>query len=193
MTIVGGLTIGDANAPIPPLPPTSTATWNPADCGPDVYFPYFASNDYLTATSSANSMVRATQGISSGQWYWENTTTNVSFLPIIGVATLAASLLGYPGRYGSAAWGFYGYNGAGYPGIIENTDTTRGYGLPWSSTSDVIGILLDMDAGTMTVYKNGVSMGVAVTGLTGTVYPAMGGASPGAGSNVTTNFGATPP
>jgi hypothetical protein len=36
-------------------------------------------------------MVRASVGISSGQWYWENTTTNVSYLPIIGVATSAAA------------------------------------------------------------------------------------------------------
>ena len=33
--------------------------------------------------------------------------------------------------------------------------------------SDVMGMLLDCDAGTLTVKKNGVRLGVAVTGLTG--------------------------
>ena len=183
-----------APTPAPTLAPSSIPiTWNPADAGNSVVFPNAATNDYLTAAATVNSMVRATQGISSGQLYWENTTTNISILPILGVATITAPLNGYPGKTGTSAWGYYGYNGSGYPGIIENNDTTRSYGLPWGDASTVIGILLDMDAGTMTVYKNSVSMGVAVTGLTGTVYPAMGGASPGGYSNVTTNFSAVVP
>ena len=32
---------------------------------------------------------------------------------------------------------------------------------------DVVGLLLDCDAGTLTVKKNGVRLGVAATGLTG--------------------------
>jgi hypothetical protein len=34
-------------------------------------------------------------------------------------------------------------------------------------TGDVVGLLLDCDAGTLTVKKNGVRLGVAATGLTG--------------------------
>lgn len=196
------ITLTATPTPTPATTPAPTEpfvlSWNPNDAGPGVDFPNYATNDYLTVTSNANNMVRATRGISSGKWYWTNTTTNINILPILGVATLTTPLTGYPGKTGTTAWGYYGYQppppALDLPGsIIENNDTPRVYGLSWRSTSDVIGILLDMDAGTMTVYKNGVSMGVAVTGLTGTVYPAMGGASPGAGSNVTTNFSASLP
>jgi hypothetical protein len=43
-------------------------------------------------------------------------------------------------------------------------------GTTWT-TNDVIGIALDLDAGTLVFYKNGVSQGTAFTGLSGTWYP----------------------
>ena len=38
------------------------------------------------------------------------------------------------------------------------------------TTGDVIGVALDMGAGTIIFYKNNVSQGTAFTGLSGTMY-----------------------
>jgi hypothetical protein len=57
--------------------------------------------------------------------------------------------------------------------------------------NDVVGIALDMDAGTLTFYKNGVSQGQAYSGLTGVYFPYVSDV----GGNITlayANFGQRP-
>jgi hypothetical protein len=66
---------------------------------------------------------------------------------------------------------------------------------PWLSGSyhprfkqgDVVGLLLDCDAGTLTVKKNGRRLGVAATGLTGEFCWAL--AMMGVGTKVRVGFG----
>jgi hypothetical protein len=60
-------------------------------------------------------------------------------------------------------WGFYGISGNLYHAGRAN---------PWTGQKpfgegDVVGLLLDCDAGTLAVKKNGTLLGVAATGLTG--------------------------
>ena len=55
------------------------------------------------------------------------------------------------------------------------------------TTNDVIGIALDMTAGTVEFFLNGSSQGIAYSGLTGTVYAAAGED----GQQITANFGAS--
>jgi hypothetical protein len=51
-------------------------------------------------------------------------------------------------------------------GQKENSNSQQSYGTSYT-TNDVIGIALDMDAGTLTFYKNGSSQGQAYSGLSG--------------------------
>jgi hypothetical protein len=72
------------------------------------------------------------------------------------------------------------YTRAGFWGLFSTTLIANptgllyhsGEGVRWAGqqsfgTGDVVGLLLDCDAGTLTVKKNGQRLGVAATGLTG--------------------------
>jgi len=67
----------------------------------------------------------------------------------------------YMGRLANS----YGYI---HGGDVYNNNSSSAYGATYT-TGNVIGIALDMDAGTLTFYKDGVSQGTAATGLTGSV------------------------
>ncbi len=98
-----------------------------------------------------------TIGVSSGKWYYEFIqTVNASAQPGINTRRDSGA---------SATRLMYYVNGLKYNGA-----TGSSYGATWT-TNDVIGIALDLDSGTLTFYKNGVSQGVAFTGLSGTYYP----------------------
>lgn len=157
------------------------ATWNPNDKHANIVL----SNGNLTAVNSVNNggdiMVRATIGKSSGKWYWEYSFSNYPNPITAGIAKAAATLSNY---VGSDASGYcYYYNGNKY-----NNNQAAAYGGTYGP-GDVIGVALDMDAGTLTFYKNGVSQGMAFSGLSGTFYPAVTDNS--AVNFVTANFGAT--
>jgi hypothetical protein len=140
------------------------------------------------ATTSQWAEVIGTIGVSSGKWYWEifaeNITTN-SYL-LLGVCSEAefgtlTSTNKYVGLTASS-WGYYAQTGQKY-----NNNVAAAYGAAYA-TNDVIGVALDMDAGTLTFYKNNVSQGVAYSGFTGVIYPAFSSMS-GVG---TVNFGQQP-
>jgi len=120
------------------------------------------SNGNLTVTggtSSGNSRY-GTFGVSSGKWYWDYTMTIIGVNgQMAGVTTDITQTTGLTGVKG------YYFNGNKYDGA-----TPSAYGATFT-TGDVIGVALDMDAGTITFYKNGVSQGVAFSGLTGTYFP----------------------
>jgi hypothetical protein len=124
--------------------------------------------------------LRGTIGVSSGKWFWETTinealsSTNTF---MAGIATAEQPLNNYMST--SAGAGYYAFDGNKYP---SNGSYGATYGI-----NDVIGTALDLDAGTLTFYKNGVSQGQSHTGLTGTWFPCS--AFYGTLS-VTMNFGA---
>lgn len=162
---------------------TSSGTaWNPSDKNAGIVL----GNNNLTATHSISgwTSARATESKSSGKWYWEITINAGIGYAMEGVANSSASLDNYIGAdangwsYDPSTSGSGKYHD-GYAGAY-GADGVNG---------DVIGVALDMDAGTMTFYKNGVSLGQAFTGITGSVYPAisLNGTTP----SVTANFGAT--
>jgi SPRY domain/Phage tail-collar fibre protein len=112
-----------------------------------------------------------TIGVSSGKWYWEATLSsfggsysppalnigiaNESYTPTVGVGADANG------------WMYYAMTGQKY-----TNNSGSAYGATYT-TGDVIGIALDMDAGSVTFYKNNASQGVAFTGLGGTIFPAI--------------------
>lgn len=158
------------------------ATWNPADIGSTVAL----SNGNLTMTKTGGTSgyvsARANTGKSAGKWYWEN-TVQVAAPFMVGVGKLAAVLNDFVGR--ADGWGYFSTSGNKF-----NGGSSAAYGATYA-VGDVIGVALDMDAGTLTFYKNGVSQGVAYSGLTGTLYPmsTVNAVLPNAA--ITTNFGAT--
>ena len=159
---------------------TVYATWNPADKNANVTL----SAGNLTATSSSGSFsnVRATVGKATGKWYFEVKADSVASpnWGVIGVGTSSAALGQYLG-VDAFGWGYdsraYKYNAGLFPV----------WGATWA-TNDVIGVAVDMDAKTITMYKNGVSQGVMYANLTDTVYPMVSVTN---SSRLTANFGAT--
>lgn len=170
------------NAPSPP-PPGSFTTWNPADKGSAVTLT--GSDLQWDAPSYFNSCVRSVFSASSGKWFWEVTLTTNGKRVMPGVAYVGASLTSYPGS-DSGSWGYYGFTGQ-----IYHAGSTYSYGTIPPDTGGVIGLALDMDAGTLEYYFNGVAKGIGITGLTGAVYAFIGNGDNNP-SGALTNFGATP-
>jgi hypothetical protein len=122
--------------------------------------------------------------ISSGKWYWESTitavggSTQVGIIPsqsIVGKTT--TSVIDYANNV------LYTQNGNKY----VNT-TSSAYGSTYT-TNDVIGVALDLDAGTITFYKNNTTQGTAATGLSGSYVPVLSGSN---SSIQNINFGQRP-
>ena len=135
--------------------------------------------------SASSSATRGTISVSSGKWYWEvtfNGGTNNAVMIGISDATVPITSSNWQSTDG---WYYYGFNGNTY-----TSPSTYAYGASYT-TNDVIGVALDSDAGTLTFYKNGVSQGVAFTGLTDKLLGPNIGAG-GATQTVSLNFGQRP-
>ncbi len=140
-------------------------------------------NLYLGNNAVNNFACVATLGVSSGKWYWElKPDSNFVGVGVTPLSALPANT--WTGASGSQAKAYYSSNGQKY-----DNGTGTAYGATWTS-ADLIGVALDMDAGTITFYKNGTSQGVAFTGLTGVYYPVIGG--PNTYNSGYINFGQRP-
>jgi hypothetical protein len=102
----------------------------------------------------------------SGKWYWEITvpTFGSGSNPVVGICD-------YTGLSGGLGGWWYRSDGNKY----NQAGTGFAYGATWTAGT-VISVAVDMDAATLTFYKNGVSQGVAwtsiTTGVSGTLlYP----------------------
>lgn len=125
----------------------------------------------LTATAtltSGHAAIRADTGKSSGSFIWEVTVPASANIGV-GVANSSFSLTTDVG-FSANSWGTY------------NT----------YFASTVLGFRLDMSAGTLAIYRDGVFY-TEYSGITGTVYPAFSAAWVGGTTTVavTFNFGAT--
>jgi hypothetical protein len=133
------------------------------------------------ASSSAWRAVRSTMFVSSGKWYWEGTLDGSgSDIGMIGVSNQSASLSAPPD---ANAWGYNGSNGNKFHNGVSSA-----YGATYGN-GNTVGIALDMDAGTITFYKNGSTQGEAFSGLSGSLTPTF---FQYAGNTWTANFGQRP-
>lgn len=125
--------------------------------------------------------------MSSGKWYCE---ISMGAVPaVVGIADATYSFLasGSNSLFDQART--YGYisNGSKRTAAVDTA-----YGASWVA-GDIIGIAYDADAGSLTFYKNGVSQGVAFTGITvPVVFAAYGGSGTGAGTFAYLNAGQRP-
>ncbi len=145
------------------------------------------SNANLTGSLSTDGSVFGSIAVSTGKWYWEITptistgaaTTNNN----IGVSKIEATTA----YAGNTADGFcYRIDGNKY-----SNSTASAYGSSWA-LNDVIGVALDLDSGTVTFYKNGVSQGIAFTGLSGTFAPVVANGNTSTTKTWNANFGQRP-
>lgn len=174
--------VGGMRPAVAATPAVTFATLDPAFTGVNVAL----SAGNLVSTSGGGwqqSSARGTIGVSTGKWYWEATMTSGNY----GAFGIASSTSAITTPWADA--GEYVYYTTGNK-FNNNISSGAAYGAGWGQ-SDVIGIALDMNVGTLAFYKNGVSQGVAYSGLVGTFYPFFGqGSTPTVVERA--NFGATP-
>lgn len=135
---------------------------------------------------------KSTIGVSSAKWYWETTIT--------AKEAAAGSWVGVGVVFDTVNWpsgNFLGANSGGYEYLNDGFKYTAGtqtaYGASYT-VGDVIGVALDMDAGTIVFYKNNTSQGTAFTSIgTGIAYPAFDiYRSTGTIQTLNANFGQRP-
>jgi hypothetical protein len=140
--------------------------------------------NFSTSSGPNYSICRATIGVSSGKWYWEILVNSSATANMVGVANSSATLSQYLGQNANG-WGYYS------DGQKYNNGSGSNYGASFT-TNDIIGVALDMAAGTLVFYKNNSSQGTAFSGLSGTLFPAVSDASSASSANLICNFGQSP-
>jgi len=167
--LTAGGSAGNVGFPIPA--PGSCAIW-PATGG------FVITNNNLTVRCSSGGVnnIKANIGKSSGKWYWEARCDAQAVAFGMGVC-----LASFPGYYiisqYAGSWGSWGY-GVGFPWQANV--------LPAPAIGQIRGYALDMDAGILRFYVNGVLKATLVN-ITGTVYPCFCGSL--YSDTITANFG----
>lgn len=162
------------------LPTTWQSSGNPANV-------LLSGND-LTAASYASHNARSAQGVTAGKWFWELRVDEAGSqnAAAIGLCTSTHPLTTFLG-YDNLSWNYYGNDGKKYFGGTTGAAYAATY-----TTGDMIGMALDLDAGTLRFYKNGVDLGIAFSGIpSGPTYHAAmtGGSGSLPRAQVTANFG----
>ena len=145
-------------------------------------------NLYTPFDSGTYGTVTGTQSITSGKWYWEVTVTAVGSQVNIGICLATWNQTDIP----LEAWRNYQNNGNKNTATLGTNTATSSWGATFTD-GDVIGIAVDMSAGTITFYKNGTSQGAAFSDVTsgmpdsGWIPMAFGAAC-----NLNWNFGQRP-
>lgn len=144
--------------------------------------PATVSNGALdAATGSTGILTRpGSMPMTAGKWYWEVTPTAGTEW-YIGIVHQGYSV---DGQVGASGGGYsYAYNANKW-----SNSTNTAYGATYT-TNDVIGVALDLDAGTLTFYKNGVSQGQAFSGISGDFLAIASDSSSVGSSSLSFNFG----
>jgi len=137
------------------------------------------------ATASSFNTVSGTMFVSSGKWYAEVTILDVSAdysTKRVGVGIIKDTGTEQSSYLGSSTSGYAYYANA----TKYNNATSGSYGASYV-TNDVIGIAMDLDAGTLVFYKNNTSQGTAYSGLSGAF--SFAASHYGSGAKVAINFG----
>ena len=162
-------------------PTNQFATWNANDAeGKDNSGSWSEGNLKVQIAYQGNAEESgATLAFSSGKWYWEeymqSSTDNAGNVGV-GVKSVEGKDVNF--------WRVRG-NG----GESDHNGSQANIGTTWT-TGDIVGIAVDMDAGTWTVSKNGTFIGANIhTNLSGTVTPVMHNSNGSERHTFITNFG----
>ncbi len=153
-------------------------TWNPSDKGADVVL----SNGNLTASVKGVDSVRGTTSRDAALTSEFTISIGARTDPqsvVVGIGTSNAGLTTFPG---GDSFGYGYWRGAAATAQKERAGSTA-YGAQFDA-GDTIRVVLS--AGTLTFYKNGVSQGVAFTGIVGVYFPMVGAASSGSDTALAT-------
>lgn len=167
-----------------PVVSNTYSTWNPADKSSD----FTLSNGNLSFSHLGTwSSMRATIGKMTGKHYFELTTVDSygAFL-IIGVGSSTAALGNFAGSDVNA-WTYYGNNGNKI-----NSGSLTAYGAVCTD-DDILGVAVDLDVMTMTIYINGASQGdIDISSLSGnSLFPIVSAFVADAFVQAVVNFGAS--
>jgi hypothetical protein len=134
------------------------ATWNPSDKAIGVTL---SVANHTAYSAAVNDPVRATVGksIGSGKYVWEIRNGNVT-----GIMNSAPSMV--TGNWPGGDLNSWGYHRSG--AVYRNGSIL--FGGPAFIATDVITVLFDAGAGTLTWWLNGTPIGYTVTGITGGPY-----------------------
>ena len=132
---------------------------------------------------------RSTIAVNSGKWYVEYTVVG-------GISGVGAPMLGITNPANSANSSLVSFSNTflyyGYNGYIYNNGAGAAYGATYGA-NDVIGMALDLNAGTLTFYKNNVSQGVATSSIAGQTFIMLVNDDQGLNSwTVAVNYGQQP-
>ena len=166
-------------------PSNNFATWNAIDGeGKDNLGSFSEGNLKVQIAYQGNAEESgATLSFSSGKWYWEEymqSSTGDASNVGVGVKSIE-------GIYANSGnhWRVRGNGGES----DHNGSQTNVSGFSWT-TGDIIGIAVDMDAGTWTASKNGTFIGANIhTNLSGTVVPTMHNSNGSERHTFIANFG----
>jgi hypothetical protein len=143
----------------------------------------------FTQPNSGHGPTVGTMAMTSGKWYWEvEVTTFNSASSAIHIGIVGDNYPFASGNYiGNTATSYaYRHNAFKY-----NNASASAYGASYTA-GDIIGVALDLDAGTLTFYKNNASQGTAYSSISGTFYPAVSIEQAGSTSTIQINFGQRP-
>jgi hypothetical protein len=155
---------------MPDTPTNNFATFNPLDGNATSY----SEGNLRFIGDTGGSYWKggiSTFGVDSGKWYWEmyaidGEWANVGIMPSADQRGSITSTTNIDYLLNARR---YIKDGTKSIGTGSNR-TTSSYGASWT-TGDIIGVALDMDAGTIVFYKNGSSQGTAFTGISGVQHP----------------------
>ena len=163
-------------------------TWSPSDKGVNVNL----SNNNLTATRIGAAIddlgVRATEGKSSGKWYFE-VFFPIQFYQIIGLASADQSVnFNMSNLTPLESCRLFETHRGLKPNSVS--DWSASYTTGDESNNQTIGVKLDLDVGTLSFFRNGIFLGIAFSDLLTMSLPLY----PFAGilESTIVNFGATP-
>jgi hypothetical protein len=172
--------------------PTSypLATLNPSDKAATITL----SGNNLTASVLTSGSVRATQGITTGQWYFEakfTTLSNINDVICVGVANSSFDLTNYAFQSPDAIG--YQLRTSFNDSRINYNSTFLASGSVFASGTTIAGLLINADARTIKFYRDGVLVYTASGSNvpTGALFPTLSISATGIASTMVMNFGAT--